>query len=133
MIDRLRKIMEVNNYTPSIFADEIGVQRSSISHILSERNKPSLELIQKLLTRFRDLNPEWLLFGIGKMTKENKSVFTSNEINFDKDVNLIPSDKIPKLEIENIIKPSSNNTEIEKIMIFYTDKTFEIFNPKAPL
>ena len=122
--------MEVNNYTPSIFADEIGVQRSSISHILSERNKPSLELIQKLLTRFRDLNPEWLLFGIGKMTKENKSVFTSNEINFDKDVNLIPSDKIPKLEIENIIKPSSNNTEIEKIMIFYTDKTFEIFNPK---
>ncbi|OFX16917.1 MAG: hypothetical protein A2033_19330 [Bacteroidetes bacterium GWA2_31_9] len=130
MIDRLRKIIEVNNYTPSIFADEIGVQRSSISHILSERNKPSLELVQKLLTRFRDLNPEWLLFGIGKMTKDNKVLTSSTELNFEKDVNLIPSDKIPKVEIENIIKSHSSNSEIEKIMIFYTDKTFEIFNPK---
>lgn len=130
MIDRLRKIMEVNNYTPSLFADEIGVQRSSISHILSERNKPSLELVQKLLTRFRDLNSEWLLFGIGKMTKDNKVLTSSPELNFEKDVNLISSDKTTKIEIENIIKPSSNNNEIEKIMIFYSDKTFEVFNPK---
>ncbi|OFX58550.1 MAG: hypothetical protein A2046_04075 [Bacteroidetes bacterium GWA2_30_7] len=128
MIDRLRKIMEVNNYTPSLFADEIGVQRSSISHILSERNKPSLELVQKLLTRFRDLNSDWLLFGIGKMTKENKSVSITPEINFENDVNLNSSDKTPKVEIENIIK--SNNVGIEKIMIFYVDKTFEIFVPK---
>ena len=120
--------MEVNNYTPSLFADEIGVQRSSISHILSERNKPSLELVQKLLTRFRDLNSDWLLFGIGKMTKENKSVSITPEINFENDVNLNSSDKTPKVEIENIIK--SNNVGIEKIMIFYVDKTFEIFVPK---
>lgn len=120
--------MEVNNYTPSIFADEIGVQRSSISHILSERNKPSLELVQKLLTRFRDLNSDWLLFGIGKMTKENKMIPTSNEINFENDVNLKLTDKAAKVEVENIIQ--SNSSEIEKIMIFYTNKTFEVFKPK---
>lgn len=128
MIDRLRKIMEVNNYTPSIFADEIGVQRSSISHILSERNKPSLELVQKLLTRFRDLNPDWLLFGIGKMTKENKIVATSSEINFENDVNLKVPENIAKVEIENIVK--SNSNEIEKIIVFYTNNTFEIYKAK---
>lgn len=128
MIDRLRKIMEVNNYTPSIFADEIGVQRSSISHILSERNKPSLELVQKLLTRFRDLNPDWLLFGIGKMTKESKTITTSNEINFENDVNLKIPDKTSKVEIENIIQSHSN--DIEKIIIFYTDNTFEMYKSK---
>lgn len=69
MVDRIQLILKVNNLTASRFADEIGVQRSSISHILSGRNMPSLDLIQKILKRFPEIDSEWLLNGKGTMMK----------------------------------------------------------------
>lgn len=69
MNERLLQIMEYYNYSPSIFADEIGVIRSSISHIISGRNKPGVELIQKVLARFEDVSADWLLSGRGEMLK----------------------------------------------------------------
>lgn len=59
--------MEYYNQSPSKFADELGVIRSSISHIISGRNKPGLDLIQKLLTTFPEVDADWLLLGKGKM------------------------------------------------------------------
>jgi len=67
MNERLLKIMEHFNYSPSIFADEIGVIRSSISHIISGRNNPGLELLQKVLIRFPQISSDWLLLGRGEM------------------------------------------------------------------
>jgi transcriptional regulator with XRE-family HTH domain len=67
MNERLLKIMEYFNYSPSIFADEIGVIRSSISHIISGRNNPGLELLQKVLIRFPQVSSDWLLLGRGEM------------------------------------------------------------------
>jgi len=67
MNERLIKIMEHFNYSPSIFADEIGVIRSSISHIISGRNNPGLELLQKVLIRFPQISSDWLLLGRGEM------------------------------------------------------------------
>lgn len=64
---RIEKVLEHYELSPSRFADEIGVQRSNISHILSERNKPSLDLVLKILKRYTDLNAEWLVTGKGKM------------------------------------------------------------------
>ncbi len=55
---------------PGQFADELGIQRSNISHILSERNKPSLDLVQKILLRFKYINTDWLIFGKGEMIKQ---------------------------------------------------------------
>jgi transcriptional regulator with XRE-family HTH domain len=55
--------------SPSQFADELGVQRSGISHILSERNKPSLEFIHKVLLKYKEVNPEWLMTGKGEMLR----------------------------------------------------------------
>lgn len=69
MVDRIQLILKVNNLTASRFADEIGVQRSSISHILSGRNMPSLDLIQKILRRYPEIDSEWLLNGKGSMLK----------------------------------------------------------------
>ncbi len=69
MVDRIQLILKVNNLTASRFADEIGVQRSSISHILSGRNMPSLDLIQKVLKRYPEIDPDWLLNGRGSMMK----------------------------------------------------------------
>ncbi len=59
--------MKSQNLTSSQFADKLGVQRSGLSHILSGRNKPSLDFVLKVLAGFPDLNPQWLLQGKGKM------------------------------------------------------------------
>jgi transcriptional regulator with XRE-family HTH domain len=71
MVDRILLVLKVKNLTASKFADEIGVQRSSISHILSGRNLPSLDLIQKVLKTYPELSSEWLLNGIGPMSKSS--------------------------------------------------------------
>lgn len=63
MIERLLEIMRSKHLTSSQLADAIGVQRSGISHLLSGRNKPSLEFILKILSYYPDVNPDWLLFG----------------------------------------------------------------------
>lgn len=59
--DKIKQILLDKNLTPSYFADEIGVQRSSISHILSGRNRPSFDIIQKIIRRFPELGYEWIM------------------------------------------------------------------------
>jgi transcriptional regulator with XRE-family HTH domain len=71
MKDQINKIMETEGLTPAKFADEIGVQRSSISHIISGRNKPSYDFIVKILSRFSGINADWLLTGKGNMIKSS--------------------------------------------------------------
>ena len=63
MIERILELMKQKNLTPSQFADEIGIQRSGISHLISGRNKPSLEFIMKVLKRYPDVKAEYLLYG----------------------------------------------------------------------
>jgi len=63
MIERVLELIRVKKISPSQLADAIGVQRSGISHLVSGRNKPSLEFITRILTFFPDVNPDWLLFG----------------------------------------------------------------------
>jgi transcriptional regulator with XRE-family HTH domain len=70
MTDRITLLIKAKNLSAAQFADEIGVQRSSISHLMSGRNKPSLDLIQKTLQRFPEVSSEWLLFGKGEMVRE---------------------------------------------------------------
>ncbi len=65
MKDRLEKFIKTEGLTPSRFAEIMGVQPSSISHILGGRNKPSFDFIEKMLQRFPKLNPDWLLLGKG--------------------------------------------------------------------
>ena len=68
--NRLKKILNYHQLTASLFADKIGVQRSSISHILSGRNKPSLDFILKVTNSFTDVDIYWLLNGKGAFPKE---------------------------------------------------------------
>ena len=69
MNDRIALVIKAKNITPSQLADELGVQRSGVSHILNNRNKPSLEFIQKLLKSYPEISTEWMLFGEGPMMK----------------------------------------------------------------
>lgn len=73
MIARIKKIIEVENIGLVKFANEIGVGSPALSHYLSGRNKVPLELVTKILERFRGINPEWLLFGRGEMYKSSEA------------------------------------------------------------
>jgi transcriptional regulator with XRE-family HTH domain len=69
MIERIQMIMKSRNISAAQFADEIGVQRSSVSHILTGRNNPSLDIVLKILQRFPEINSDWILTGNGAMLK----------------------------------------------------------------
>ena len=70
MHHRLKQFLAAENISQSQFADEIGVARASVSHILSGRNKPGFEFIENMLSHYPALNSEWLIMGKGKMYKE---------------------------------------------------------------
>jgi transcriptional regulator with XRE-family HTH domain len=78
MKERLIQLLDLEQLTPSKFADIIGVQRSSVSHVISERNKPSFDFIQKTLTAFPGLNAEWLILGQGSMYEQMGREATGN-------------------------------------------------------
>ncbi|MFC4739967.1 helix-turn-helix domain-containing protein, partial [Flavobacterium ponti] len=70
-IKRLETILEYYSLTASSFADKISVQRSSMSHLLSGRNKPSLDFIMKLVEEFPEVSLEWILNGKGSFPKDD--------------------------------------------------------------
>lgn len=70
MNSRLQQFLELENLTPARLADMLGVQRSGLSHILSGRNKPGYDFINKLLSKFPAISADWLLTGKGKPYKE---------------------------------------------------------------
>lgn len=89
--ERISKILEESELTSSEFADEIDVQRSSISHVTSGRNKPSLEFITKIKARFPDLNWDWIINGEGEMRKiEDKKKAISKSVDVDKKTIALP-------------------------------------------
>lgn len=79
MKDRVKSIIEHYQLSSSKFADTLGVQRSSISHILSGRNKTSLDIVKRILKNFTEINPEWLLFGVDEMLKYKKKESSSEK------------------------------------------------------
>lgn len=115
-IIRLKKIVAYYEFTAATFADKIGVQRSSISHLLSGRNKPSLEFVLKVVQSFPEVNLYWLLNGKGNFP----SSIATNE---NTQVQNTPKEEI----IES--KPTKEKT-IEKIIIFYTDGSFTSYHEK---
>lgn len=70
MKERLLQLLDLEQLSPSKFADIIGVQRSSVSHVISGRNKPSFDFLQKTLKAFPGLNASWLMMGEGTMYEQ---------------------------------------------------------------
>jgi transcriptional regulator with XRE-family HTH domain len=74
-------LLDVYGYTKSQFALELGISLSILTHISSGRNKPGLDMIQRILTHFKDLNPDWLLIGTGDLKREKqKNIDISAEL-----------------------------------------------------
>lgn len=105
MKDRIIQFLRSENKTSSQFAEEIGVQPSSVSHIISGRNNPSLDFIMKMLTRYPSLSSDWLLFGRDTMLREKK-----NEGLFESDISGYPSETVKDSEKQIIkdLKPSED-------------------------
>ena len=106
-IKRLQKVIDFYSLSASAFADKIGVQRSSISHILSGRNKPSLEFVMKILSSFPEVELYWLLNGKGDFPSRKENV----------------SEKHKSLDIIEASKKS--NQDIDRIIVFFKDGSFK--------
>ncbi|WP_298757535.1 helix-turn-helix transcriptional regulator [uncultured Psychroserpens sp.] len=113
---RLQKVIDFYGESASSFAEKIGVQRSSISHILSGRNKPSLDFVLKVLSSFPEVELYWLMNGKGNFP--SKKIKTST-------LPISEVEKNPISEIPQISK--SDDKSIERIVIFYKDGTFKNF------
>ena len=109
-IIRLEKILDYYGVSAAVFADKIGVQRSSISHLLSGRNKPSLEFVMKVVRAFPEVNLYWLLNGKGVFPAKKETTPASE----------------PKLKTASM--HSESKKAIQRIVIFYNDGSFESFD-----
>lgn len=67
MVDRINLLLKAKNKSSRQFAEEIGIQPSGMSHILSGRNNPSLDFVMKVVKRWPEININWLMFGKGEM------------------------------------------------------------------
>nr|WP_190809729.1 helix-turn-helix transcriptional regulator [Flagellimonas sp. S3867] len=122
MIERIRTIITHYGLTVSTFADKIGVQRSSISHLLNGRNRPSLDFVLKVVQTYPEVNLYWLLNGKGEFPAKPQMATTSPiEDNSSQE-------KIKSAITKTIV--SQNEREAVKIVIFYSDGSFESFNAK---
>ncbi|MEI6684262.1 MAG: helix-turn-helix transcriptional regulator [Bacteroidota bacterium] len=158
MVERILELIKSKKLTPSQFADEIGIQRSGISHIISGRNKPSLEFVMKILKRFPDVGAEWLLYGtkvsgnanptevhpVIEPVKTSISEFPAVETAKVQAPEKQSSEEIPltlmeeqdsrevKAEIKQArsLKRDKPGRKIEKIVVFYDDRSFREYDPE---
>ncbi len=150
MKDRILAFLQNENKSYAQFADEIGVQPSGISHILSGRNNPSLDFVIKMLHRYPSLSADWLLFGKGSMYRyisqptlfdnaapeqitEGKMPVNEHEFLMDnirsETENFSPHEENTQESSPEGVRHDSGARKTERIIIFYTDKTFVEYKP----
>ena len=125
IVFRIKKLISDNELNAASFAEKIGVQRSGISHILSGRNKPSLEFLSKIQTTFDDVEFEWLL--LGKSKGENTTPTPNNLFNsaiVEEESSILIS-KTPS------VQNSEPKKEIKEIIYVFTDDTFKLIQRKS--
>lgn len=157
MKERLQQLLNKEQLTPVRFAEIVGVQRSSVSHILSGRNNPSLDFIQKILLKFPQINSDWLINGIGELYRDNVTTRQAKTPGLFEQTK--EEDRIPYLtqsalkETDSHQKPMNDSTsrptteriqpnsdhaaseigtpsEIERIIVFYRDRSFREYKPE---
>jgi transcriptional regulator with XRE-family HTH domain len=152
-IKRLEEILEYYSLSASGFADKINVQRSSLSHLLSGRNKPSLDFILKITDEFPEVDLYWILNGKGTFPKsENKIIENTSSTPISKTENIVEklnasnSDLFSQnIESENTavknnleekfsntqnLPQTKNSSNIERIVVFYKNGSFKEYLPE---
>lgn len=152
-IKRIEIILDYFSLNASSFADKIGVQRSSMSHLLSGRNKPSLDFILKIIDVFPEVDLYWILIGSGSFPKITELPILKSDIVVENLESNIATTTPLKLEIspldlfsviQNPIKTTTVETpkkesinlpntsisdDLEKIVFFYKNGTFKVYSP----
>ncbi len=124
MIERFKQLLERLRLSPSEFADRIGVQRSSISHIISGRNKPSIDFLEKILLAFPETDINYLITGKEKPAQQLTQLFTQTE-----KITANSPETRPAERQENEIPAPVTQEPVEKIIIVYRDNTFRMLDP----
>lgn len=118
--ERLKIMMEHYGLTATRLADSIEVQRSSISHLVSGRNKPSLDFVLKVLQEYPEVELYWLLNGKGNFPKKEQNKNISPTLFSDETQDFPSHIDLSKTQTEG---------EIEKIIVFYKNGTFKNYKP----
>ena len=136
MEKRLELLLHSLNLSPAQFADEIGLKRSGIYHIINGRNKPGMDFFIKVLERYSEISADWLLTGKGSMRKSSQVSMVEEPSISSSSSPALPTQEKKRLtepkrpEIEQNIKGINNfkkngkKSPIQKIVIFYEDGTF---------
>lgn len=149
--ERIEAIMEAEGLIAAQFASEIDIKSPTLSHILNDRNNPSLEVVEKILDRYKDIDPEWLIFGRGEMYRENNepkshSLFDNQLTNTSERATYVNEQPSNTPSLKNTNEPpatahthqpqpvSHPYTQIEgkkiiNIITYFDDGTFEEFLP----
>ena len=144
MREKLQKLMASEQLTASRFAELLGIQPSGVTHLLGGRNKPSFDLVQKILRRFPHINPDWLLLDSEQMYRADAELTndqpnqTSNEV-AETPVNV---EKISATQNTTISEGSTsannsierlatigavNRKNVKRVIVLFDDHTFESF------
>lgn len=144
--DRLLHILRAKNLTATQFAELMQIQPSNVSHLLSGRNKPSLDFLIKLKEIFPEYNYEWIILGKKPITTNDSNFFSKENdldkvemIHYDDNVEDTDKDNLQKSQDLNIndnpvdaIIPKTTRVaspnDLKQIIYVYDDHTFEVYN-----
>ena len=123
---RLQKILDFYGVNATLFSEKIAFNRSTISHLLSGRNKPSLDFVMKVLQSYPEVDLYWLLYGKGSFPTPLNKVNT--QIKVTSKQNSLPGVEAENSIFKNMVLKKSNSSAIERIILCYKDGTFKQYN-----
>ena len=144
MREKLQKLMSTEQLTSSRFAELLGIQPSGVSHLLGGRNKPSFDLVQKILRRFPHINPDWLILDSEQMYRtdaDNLSASTNSAENASPEMavngeNISAAQNIAFSESSQMGAPgveqmmaraATTHKNVKRVIVLFDDHTFESF------
>ena len=147
MREKLLNLMKSEQLTASKLAELLGIQPSGISHILGGRNKPSFDLVQKILRRFPQVNPDWLLLDRGEMyralhteqdsqnnasnpmvaAEDENQMLQENPSSNDSTAATMPNNQISPFSADAIGAVSTKHGKVKRVIILFEDHTFESY------
>lgn len=153
--DRLRMLLETENLSPSQFSEVLGVNRSAVSHLVNNRNKPGYDIITKMRVHFPDWDFDWLIFDISGKTSRKTSSAEIRANTKPKNQETIPGQRAteppqsdisaPKQEYQASLFDSNSQAQqasnppqvsvqkhVTKTILIYSDGTFEIYTNNFP-
>ncbi len=145
-VKRLEKILDYYSLSASAFADAVGIQRSGVSHLMSGRNKPSLDLVMKICESFPEVDLYWLLNGKGKFPKNDEAgiphhlppaVHKEEDLSVKQNYNAKAADLFSLSGDEKTINDvkenhveipfNFNGSDIDRIVVFYKSGIFKSY------